>query len=233
MYALVSGDNNIIEVPKVSIKLGNETVTTTDANKQPSGYIKQSFTGNEVSESMGKIEVSISSPSPLERDGVRLTYGGVYWQYFEDMDKITNAATPLSLTKKLFVDDKKSAVTKLTPVTDETQLKVGDKVMVQVILKADRDMEYVHLKDMRASTMEPVNVLSSYKWQDGIGYYESTKDASTNFFIDYLRKGTYVFEYPVYITHKGTFTVGIANIQCMYAPEFSSHSEGIKIKVGE
>lgn len=233
VYALVSGDDNIIEVPKVSIKLGNETVTTTDANKQPSGYIKQSFTGNEVNESMGKIEVSISSPSPLERDGVRLTYGGAYWQYFEDMDKITSAATPLSLTKKLFVDDKKSAVTKLTPVTDETQLKVGDKVMVQVVLKADRDMEYVHLKDMRASTMEPVNVLSSYKWQDGIGYYESTKDASTNFFIDYLRKGTYVFEYPVYITHKGTFTVGIANIQCMYAPEFSSHSEGIKIKVGE
>ena len=92
-------------------------------------------------------------------------------------------------------------------------------------------MEYLHLKDMRASGTEPLNVLSSYKWQDGLGYYEATKDASTNFFIGYLPKGTYVFEYPLFVTHSGTFSVGIASIQCMYAPEFTSHSEGISIRV--
>ena len=92
-------------------------------------------------------------------------------------------------------------------------------------------MEYLHLKDMRASAMEPVNIISRYKWQDGLGYYEATKDASTNFFIDFLPKGTYVFEYPVHITHTGDFSVGVASIQCMYAPEFTSHSEGIRIKV--
>lgn len=92
-------------------------------------------------------------------------------------------------------------------------------------------MDYVHVKDTRAASMEPVNVLSGYKWQDGLGYYEATKDASTNFFIDHLRKGTYVFNYPVYLTHTGTFTAGIAIAQCMYAPEFNSHSEGIKITV--
>ncbi|MBX9735040.1 MAG: hypothetical protein K2X37_13360, partial [Chitinophagaceae bacterium] len=89
-----------------------------------------------------------------------------------------------------------------------------------------------HLKDMRASGTEPVNVLSEYKWQDGLGYYEATKDASTNFFISYLPKGTYVFEYPLFVTHSGTFSVGIANIQCMYAPEFVSHSAGISLRVG-
>jgi uncharacterized protein YfaS (alpha-2-macroglobulin family) len=100
-----------------------------------------------------------------------------------------------------------------------------------LFFKSDRDMDYVHVKDTRASSMEPVNVLSGYKWQDGLGYYEATKDASTSFFIDHLRKGTYVFDYPVYLTHTGIFTAGIATAQCMYAPEFNSHSEGIKITV--
>jgi len=92
-------------------------------------------------------------------------------------------------------------------------------------------MEYVHMKDMRASNLEPENVISRYKWQDGLGYYESTKDTSTDFFFDYLRKGTYVFEYPLRITHKGNFSNGITTIQSMYAPEFTSHSEGIRIEV--
>ena len=87
------------------------------------------------------------------------------------------------------------------------------------------------MKDMRASAMEPVNVLSSYKYQGGLGYYESTKDASTNFFFNYLRKGTYVFEYILFVTNPGNFSNGITSIQCMYAPEFASHSEGIRINV--
>ena len=114
-----------------------------------------------------------------------------------------------------------------------TNCKVGDKIKVRIELRVDRDMEYVHMKDMRASGLEPVNVLSGYKWQDGLGYYESTKDASTNFFFNYLPKGTYVFEYPLFVTHAGNFSNGITNIQCMYAPEFSSHSEGVRISVAE
>ncbi|MEI8075878.1 MAG: hypothetical protein WCH78_14095, partial [Bacteroidota bacterium] len=84
-----------------------------------------------------------------------------------------------------------------------------------------------------AAGMEPVNVLSGYKWQDGMGYYENTTDISSNFFISHMNKGTYVFEYPVYITHTGNFSVGITSIQSMYAPEFNSHSEGIRINVAE
>jgi hypothetical protein len=79
--------------------------------------------------------------------------------------------------------------------------------------------------------MEPVNVLSGYKWQGGLGYYESTKDASTNFYFDVLPRGIYVFEYDLFVTHTGMFSNGVTTIQCMYAPEFSSHSEGIKVNV--
>jgi uncharacterized protein YfaS (alpha-2-macroglobulin family) len=92
-------------------------------------------------------------------------------------------------------------------------------------------MEYVMLKDSRASTFEPLNVLSTYKYQDGLGYYESTKDNATYFFFDQLPKGTYVFEYPLIVTHKGSFSNGITTMESMYAPEFKSHNKGIRIRV--
>ena len=152
-------------------------------------------------------------------------------KYFEDLEKITTSSTPLKLNKKLFVETNKDRGPVLTPINQGDVVKVGDKIKVRIELRVDRDMEYVHMKDMRASCLEPENVLSSYKWQGGLGYYETTKDASTNFFFDYLRKGTYVFEYTLFITHTGNFSNGITNIQCMYAPEFSSHSEGIRINV--
>ncbi|HEX5667786.1 MAG TPA: hypothetical protein VFX73_03220, partial [Chitinophagaceae bacterium] len=111
------------------------------------------------------------------------------------------------------------------------ELKVGDKVKVRIQLKADRDMEYMHLKDMRASGTEPINVISSYKWQGGLGYYEATRDASTDFFLSWLPKGTWVFEYSLFVTHTGDFAAGISTIQSMYAPEFNAHSEGKRISV--
>jgi hypothetical protein len=119
----------------------------------------------------------------------------------------------------------------LEPVAENGTLHVGDKVKIRIELQADRDLEYVHMKDMRASCMEPVNVLSGYKWQGGLGYYESTKDVSTDFFFSRLPRGTYIFEYPLFVGQVGNFSNGITGIECMYAPEFSFHSEGIRVSV--
>ena len=102
---------------------------------------------------------------------------------------------------------------------------------MRIELRVDRDMEYVHMKDQRGSGTEPVNVLSRYRYQDGLGYYESTRDTATHFFMDYLPKGTYVFEYSTRIQHKGKYQTGMASIQCMYAPEFNSHSESFELEV--
>lgn len=230
-YALLlQGTEWLNSEPVVEIKLGSTSVKSTD-NKQEAGtgYFKKVFDGTKVKPDMGNITVTVSPASGQATTGV--TWGGVYWQYFEDLDKITTASTPLKLVKKLFVEKNTDRGPVLTPVNNGDILKVGDKIKVRVELRVDRDMEYVHMKDMRASALEPVNVLSSYKWQGGLGYYESTRDASTNFFFSYLRKGTYVFEYPLFVTHTGNFSNGITTIQCMYAPEFSSHSEGIRINV--
>lgn len=130
------------------------------------------------------------------------SYGAVYWQYFEQLDKITPAETPLKLHKELFKQVNTATGVQLQAITYNTPLEIGDLVQIRIELRSDRDMEYIHLKDMRAACFEPVNVLSSYKWQDGLGYYESTRDASTNFFIERLPTGTYVFEYSLRVSQK-------------------------------
>jgi len=146
------------------------------------------------------------------------------------MTKLTPyEGTPLKLKKTLFtkVATKKGHV--LEPV--KGLLKVGDELVVRIELRTDRDMEYVHLKDQRGSGTEPVNVISHYKYQDGLAYYESTRDTASHFFIDYLPKGVYVFEYSTRVQLRGDYQTGIAEIQCMYAPEFNSHSESSRLTV--
>jgi hypothetical protein len=230
-YALLlQGTEWLSNEPVVEVKLGNTTIKSSDAGQEAgTGYFKKTIDGAKVNPLMGNISVTVAPLPGGTQAGV--SWGGVYWQYFEDLDKITTATTPLKLSKKLFVEKNTERGPVISPVIEGGTINVGDKIKVRVELRVDRDMEYVHMKDMRASALEPVNVLSSYKWQGGLGYYESTKDASTNFFFQYLRKGTYVFEYTLFATHSGNFSNGITTIQCMYAPEFSSHSEGIRINV--
>ncbi|MBL7701366.1 MAG: alpha-2-macroglobulin [Ferruginibacter sp.] len=217
----------------VTITLGSTVINSTDDKTEAgTGYFKERIEGDKVKADMGYISVSTkSSDSKNPPMGGGGAWGSVYWQYFEDLDKITPAETPLKLVKKLFIEKNSPTGPVLVALEDGAQLKVGDKVKVRIELKVDRDMEYVHMKDMRAACMEPVNVLSSYKYQGGLGYYESTKDASTNFFFGWLNRGSYVFEYPMFVTHAGNFSNGITTIQCMYAPEFTSHSEGIRVIV--
>ncbi|MBC7873822.1 MAG: alpha-2-macroglobulin, partial [Ferruginibacter sp.] len=236
-YALLlQGTEWLSSEPVVEIKLGSSTtIRSTEAGQEAgTGYFKKIIEGKQVKPDMGNITVTVGSSKASPIGGGlegAASWGGVYWQYFEDLDKITTASTPLKLVKKLFVEKNTDRGPVITPVNEGDVLKVGDKIKVRVELRVDRDMEYVHMKDMRASALEPVNVLSSYKYQGGLGYYESTKDASTNFFFSYLRKGTYVFEYPLFVTHTGNFSNGVTTIQCMYAPEFTSHSEGVRISV--
>ena len=244
-YALLlNGNNWLSEEKTVEIKLGTNLIlnSSTDA-KEGTGYFKKRIEGAKVKAEMGNITVTMQSVnagnsaaaggSVNGTNAVQqlVSWGSVYWQYFEDLDKITPAATPLSLVKKLYVEKKSDRGLILKELKDGDVLKIGDKVKVRIELKVDRAMEYVHMKDMRAAAMEPINVISQYKWQGGLGYYESTKDASTNFFFGQLPRGSYIFEYPVFVTHAGNFSNGIATIQCMYAPEFTSHSNGIRINV--
>lgn len=218
----------------VDIQAGNKTFSSSQGAEAGTGYFKQVVDGDRVQPSMGNITVTMKTTSASS--STLPAWGAIYWQYFENLDKITaagNTKAPLTLVKKLFIEKNTDRGPVLEPLTDNGVLHPGDKVKVRIELRSDRDLEYVHMKDMRASCMEPVNVLSQYKWQGGLGYYESTKDASTDFFFASLPKGTYVFEYPLFVGQKGNFSNGVTSIECMYAPEFGFHSEGIRVNVEE
>lgn len=228
VYALLlQGSDWLSVTDMVDVTIGNQAISPTTLEnvkvEAGTGYFKTSWNGNEVTPEMAKVT--------LTKKGDGIAWGGLYWQYFEDLDKITTAETSLKLSKKLFKRTHGDTGEVLTAIDENSKLELGDLIRVRIELRNDRVMEFVHMKDMRAAGLEPVNVISRYKWQDGLGYYESTKDASTNFFFDYLPKGVFVFEYDLRVNNIGDFSNGITTIQSMYAPEFSSHSEGVRIKV--
>lgn len=228
-YALLmQGVTWLEDTEPVIVKLGSITIDPKSnaeiKTEAGTGYYKTAWGKEAVRADMGEITVQKNT------EGV--AWGAVYWQYFENLDKITTAATNVKITKKLFKQVRSDRGPMLEPINENTPLQVGDRVKIRVEIRTDRNLEYVHLKDMRASAFEPENVFSGYRWQDGFGYYESTRDAASHFFIEFLPRGIYVFEYPVRVTHRGVFSNGITTLQCMYAPEFSSHSEGLVVHVG-
>lgn len=195
-----------------------------DKEETGTAYVKKSWSKTEITPELTELEV--------KNNNDHVGWGSMYWQYFEEMDKVESfEETPLKLKKQLYkvvYGDKGEELIAL-----DGGLKIGDKIVVRIELVVDRTMEYVHMKDMRASGLEPINVLSSYKWGHGLGYYESTGDLSTDFFFSRLPKGSYVFEYPLRAQHAGDFSNGLTTIQCMYAPEYTSHSQGIEIKISD
>jgi uncharacterized protein YfaS (alpha-2-macroglobulin family) len=233
-YALLlKGNDWLEETTHPDITIGNQKIvfgkgeeTKTEKYVQSevgTGYFKTQWNSDQIQSNMANISVNSKSQS--------IAYGALYWQYFENLDKITPANTPLKMVKKLYKEITTSNGLQLNAIESNTSLKPGDKIKVRIELIVDRNMEYIHLKDMRASGFEPVSTVSQTKYQNGVSYYESMKDASANFFFDYLPRGTYVFEYPLYVNAKGDFSNGITTAQCMYAPEFSAHSEGVRVSV--
>ncbi len=187
------------------------------------GYIKSSVKDSEVNKELGTVTIT--------KPGAGVAQGGLYWQYYEDLDKIKSSENYISLTKELYKKIKTANGEELLKINSQTPMKVGDKVTVRMILNTDRAMEFLHLKDMRAAGFEPLNVISGYEWKNGLGYYQSTKDASTNFYIQYMPKGKYVFEYDYVCNASGTFSNGITTLQNYYAPQMNAHTKGATVKI--
>ena len=225
VYSLLLNQTLVAEDKTVAVTVGSvrlpDESTQTEAG---TGYFKKAWTAEEITPDKANVRIEKGTDGPA--------WGGLYWQYFENLDKITRSDDKnLIIEKQLYKVENTDKGEVLKVITANQPLQKGDKVRVRVVITVDRDMEFVHLKDMRAATFEPVNVFSQYKYQDGLWYYESTKDAATHFFIDWMPKGKYVFEYTLFATQSGDFSNGITHIECMYAPEFQSHSAGIRVKV--
>ena len=195
----------------VEITLGKEVIRT--PADDAIGYIKKTVSGDVMN--IKKVSV--------DKEGTGMGWGAVYAQYLESMDQISGQGNGLSVSRQLYKGDE--------ALNESAPLKVGDKITVRLTVKADRDMDFVQIKDDRAACMEPLQAVSGFRWSNGLGYYQATKDASTQFFIDQMRKGTYVIEYQVYVNRTGEYQTGIATVQSAYAPEFGGHTGGYRVMV--
>ncbi len=238
-YALLINPDSIpptlrIESANIEINIGDEKFNFSKSSVENNGdslsfeagtgYIKKVWHDSEVTKDKATVTIS--------QQGKGIAWGGMYWKYLEQIDKITPSLnTPLTVKKNLYRVELSDRGEILVPITEENPIKLGDRVRVCIQLQSDRDMEFVHLKDLRAAAFEPVNIVSTYRYQDGLFYYETPGDVAVNFFFDYLPKGKYVFEYTLIASQTGTFINGVASVQCLYAPEFSSHSQGDKVTI--
>ena len=222
VYALLLTGNNQLASPEdLSVKLGNKNLNISP-EETTLGYIKQTFTGKEITPKMMNVTLS--------KKRQQASWGGLYLQYFEKLDKITSHSGEISVKKDLFIQKEGDNGNTLTPLTGQN-LQVGDRICIRITVTNDQDMQFVHLKDLRAGCFEPTEQLSGNRWQDNLGYYQETTDVATNFFFDFLPKGTHVFEYTVWIAQRGTYQDGIATLQCVYAPQYSANSDAGRVTI--
>lgn len=225
IYALLGGKADKLDMPLMpSMKLNDVRVDFAKTEAQAgTGYIEKTWTDKSIQSGFAKLEVT--------NPNTNIAWGAVYWQYLETMNNIQrNQSTPLKVDKKIFIvtnTDKGEVMNDATV----TGIKVGDKVRIRLTLYVEREMEFIHLKDMRGAGFEPVEAISGYRWSGGLGYYQTPRDVSMNFFIDKIYKGTYTIEYDLNANLRGTYSNGIATFQSMYAPEFNSHSKGQAVEV--
>ena len=208
---------------KATIVWGEKELTNPDT--KATGYVKSTLKSEKVDNQLGTVTIT--------KPGSGIVQGGLFWQYYEDLDKIKSSENYVSITKELYKKIKTVNGEELVKISENSPLKVGDKVTVRMTLNTDRNMEFIHIKDMRAAGFEPLNVISGYEWKNSLGYYQSTKDASTNFYIENMRKGKYIFEYDYVCNASGTFSNGITTLQNYYAPQMNAHTKGTKVTIAE
>jgi hypothetical protein len=230
IYALLPGGTEPLtdkltfmdKVP-VTVELGG-VLALPEETEDGAFYREKRFAASEIRAGMGNVKISRAV------DGT--AWGGVFWEYFEDIAVITPHETPLSIDKKLFVRKMSESGPVIEPL-EKQSVKPGDSLIVRIVLRTERDMQYVYMKDMRPSGTEPVNVLSGYRYQGGLSYYESIRDSAAHFYFYVLPQGSHVFEYELRIFHRGDYESGIAEVSCLYAPEFSAHSQSIRLPLNE
>ncbi|WP_020570836.1 alpha-2-macroglobulin family protein [Neolewinella persica] len=212
--------------PKSGLKsdLASRARAAQETPEAATGAFSISVAGDQIDSGLATVK--------MKNKDNRLVWGGVYWQYTELAQKVEAANDgPLTLERELFRRIPTDDGIRLEPITADKPLNPGDRVTVRLILRSDRSLDYVHLKDRRAATFEPITQTSGYQYSSGLGYYFAPGDLATNFFIDHLPKGTYTLEYDLFTTYAGSFSNGLGRVQCMYAPEFGANTGGARIVV--
>ena len=195
------------------------------------GYIRERIeTINKAKEFLIRQELPSSSGKGMG-EGAALSWGAVYAQYQLPAAEAEANREGMTIRRELQPLPVASSTVNGQWSMVNGQCRVGDRIHVRYTITADRDYEYVCLRAPRPAAAEPVEQLSGYHYQNGLGYYQAMHDASTEFFMDRMPRGTYVIEEDWLISRTGSFLLPPARLTCLYAPEYQSQTAGEKVKV--
>ncbi|OEK07161.1 alpha-2-macroglobulin family protein [Roseivirga misakiensis] len=219
IYTLLNSKGAVVnEQNAVFIEVGNDKISTATDEKTDL-FTQKDWKAEEIQPDLAQIQV--------KNEGANPSWGAMHYQYFESLENVAQRGGSLQVRKEVF---KIGANEPYQEQTNHTY-KVGDRVKVRLSLSADQDMEFLHLKDLRAAGFEPMDVLSGYKRFGNAYAYQAIDDTSIHFFFDELKKGKYVVEYELIVNNAGSFSTGIATIESMYAPEFNAKAKAIAVKL--
>jgi hypothetical protein len=207
------------------IIMGNQKLDlTVERSEAGSGYIRREIPASELTRDSKHITI--------KGTGAPVSWGSLYYQFSEPLEEVmASVENPLKLGKRVFIEKTTEKGTQLVEAHTQTVFEPGDKIVVRIDLFTDREMDYVLLRDMHISGFEPTEIISGYRLEGGLLYYQEQKDLSTQLWFDQLPKGRHQIELSWRARQKGSFSGGLTTIESMYAPEFRSHSEGFRIEI--
>lgn len=222
-YLKAEGALGARETMKVAVG-GRETAFTFEPDR---------YTGkkNQVVVPGPQVDPRTTSTITVEKGGKGFAFASAAWHFSTEKLPEAERGDFFAVSRKYFLRENTGKEWVLKPIADGTVLRPGDQVEVQISLRTKHAAEYVHLRDPRGAGFEPETTVSRYKWDLGIAWYEEVRDSGTNFFFEELPVGEYTFKYRLRANMAGTFRVGPATVQSMYAPEFNAYSTGALLKV--
>jgi uncharacterized protein YfaS (alpha-2-macroglobulin family) len=178
-----------------------------------------------------RLDPKTASTVFVEKEGKGLAFASATWHFSTEKLPEEDRGDFFAVSRRYFKRESTPQGFVLKPLAEGTPVSPGDEIEVQISLGSRHAAEYVHLRDPRAAGLEPENVISRTKWDLGISWYEETRDSGSNFFFEWLPAGQYTFKYRLRANMAGTFKVGPATVQSMYAPEFAAYSAGATVTV--
>jgi uncharacterized protein YfaS (alpha-2-macroglobulin family) len=209
----------------VEVRTGAESATFAFSPERYTGRRSQLVVPGEKIDPRRDAEISVS------KTGAGLAFASATWNFSTEKLPAEDQGDLLAVSRAYFRRVPSTSGFVLEPLAEGAALAVGDEVEVHLSLRARHAAEYVHVRDPRAAGLEPGVVVSGYKWDVGVGWYEEVRDSGTNFFFESLPAGEYTLKYRVRANMAGSFRVGPATVQSMYAPEFSGYSAGAALTV--
>ncbi len=172
-------------------------------------------------------------PSQLDRTGSivithsdpqAILWGGILSVGEKPLSEVSERQGELMIESKTYVREEINGQLQERPIQSGEKLTVGTILITKLRITTRRDLDFVTIRDMRPACCEPLEQLSHYEWQGGLGYYVEARHYAQIYHINSLLRGSYEISYEQSVVRPGIYQRGITQAQCAYATEYSAQT---------